>query len=197
MCKLVCVSNRKIFYDKFGADASFSERIRAVLDSGVSVILREKDLDETEYFELLSEIGDPRVIAHSFADAARRFGCAAVHLPPGLLEKTDVSDFSHIGCSVHSAEQAADAERLGADRLTAGHIFATDCKKGLAPRGTELIGEIKRVTHLPVYAIGGITPETAGMAMRAGADGVCVMSGFMRCDDPAEYAAALRAAMRS
>lgn len=43
-----------------------------------------------------------------------------------------------LGTSVHSLEEAREAQTLGADYLTAGHIYATDCKRGLPPRGTGL-----------------------------------------------------------
>ena len=38
-----------------------------------------------------------------------------------------------------------------------------------------------------MYAIGGITPDNAAEVLDAGADGVCVMSGFMRCGNISEY----------
>ena len=37
-----------------------------------------------------------------------------------------------LGCSVHSVEDAIEAEKLGASYLTAGHIFATDCRERTA-----------------------------------------------------------------
>ena len=197
MCELICVTNRKIFYDTFGITASFAGRVREILSEGIRVILREKDLSEDEYYRLLCEVGDRRVTAHSFPDAARRFGCTSLHMPLNALSSSDVSEFETVGCSVHSAEQAALADKYGATYLTAGHIFVTDCKKGLAPRGTELIKDILCVTSLPVYAIGGITPQNAGMTAEAGAAGVCVMSGFMKCADPAELADKFRTVFRN
>ena len=53
------------------------------------------------------------------------------------------------------------------------------------------------MTSLPVYAIGGITPQNAGMTAEAGAAGVCVMSGFMKCADPAELADKFRTVFRN
>lgn len=187
MYKLICVSNRHIFYDVFGKNASFESRIRDILSCGIDVILREKDLDEEEYYALLCRIGDSRVIAHTYADAARRFGCSAVHLPLGILRSGNVSDISSVGSSVHSAAEAQEAEALGADHITAGHVFATDCKKGLEPRGLRFISEVSAAVKIPVYAIGGISPENAPEPVAAGAAGVCVMSGFMRCVSPRDY----------
>lgn len=187
MChKLICVSNRAL------CAGDFIGRIRAVADAGIPVILREKDLNQEEYYKLLCAIDRENVIAHSFVGAARAFGCAQIHLPLPLLETTDVSGFAAVGVSVHAPEEAARAQALGAAYVTAGHVFATDCKKGLPPRGIGLLAAMKSRAEIPVYAIGGITPENAGEALAAGADGVCAMSGFMQCTDVARYLAGYR-----
>ena len=51
------------------------------------------------------------------------------------LQEGVKEQFQRIGTSVHSVEDAKEAERLGVSYMTAGHIYITDCKKGLAPRG--------------------------------------------------------------
>ncbi len=85
-----------------------------------------------------------------------------------------------VGTSVHSPEQLQTAEQLGADYVTAGHIFATDCKKGLPPRGTDFLSDICSRTKLPVYAIGGITSDRIPELRQTGAVGACIMSGTMQ-----------------
>ena len=64
--------------------------------------------------------------------------------------------FTKIGISIHSVEEAKEAEQLGASYLTAGHIYATDCKRGLPPRGLGFLKEVCREVSIPVYGIGGI-----------------------------------------
>ena len=81
--------------------------------------------------------------------------------------------------------------------MTAGHIFATDCKKGLPPRGLDFLKNVCDAVEIPVYAIGGINiassdDSTAYNAMpdisvprlaevmECGAAGGCIMSGMMR-----------------
>lgn len=173
MYKIICVSSRKLCKD------DFVKRIQRICDSGTEVILREKDLAEEEYYKLLCEIDRKEIIAHSFVNAARKFGCGKIHMPLPLLEKTDADDFEEIGVSTHSVCQAVRAYELGASYITIGHIFATDCKKGVPPHGTELITQVRNAVDIPVYAIGGINKENARDAVAAGADGVCMMSGFM------------------
>ena len=70
--------------------------------------------------------------------------------------------FSVRGVSVHSVEDARLAEQCGATYLTAGHVFVTDCKKGLAPRGLDFLHEVCSSVKIPVYAIGGIHEEKYG-----------------------------------
>ena len=90
--------------------------------------------------------------------------------------------FRQIGSSVHSVEDALKAESLGADYLTAGHIYTTDCKKGLPPRGLVFLEEVCRRVSIPVYAIGGIKINEKQLqeVMDCGAKGGCIMSGMMQ-----------------
>jgi thiamine-phosphate pyrophosphorylase len=101
-------------------------------------------------------------------------------MPLPLLTADLCREFDTAGTSVHSTEQLRQAESLGADSVTAGHIFATNCKKGLPPKGTAFLSEICRQTTLPVYAIGGISTEKLPLIAEAGAAGACIMSEAMR-----------------
>ena len=96
-------------------------------------------------------------------------------------EKTakNPGDFLAVGCSVHSVEEAKEAQKLGATYLTAGHIYTTDCKKGLPPRGLDFLREICNAVTIPVYAIGGIHAGTRQIqeVMDCGASGACIMYG--------------------
>ena len=65
-------------------------------------------------------------------------------------------NLQRLGISIHSVEEAKEAEQLGASYLTAGHIYATDCKRGLPPRGLGFLKEVCREVSIPVYGIGGI-----------------------------------------
>lgn len=79
--------------------------------------------------------------------------------------------------SVHSNEDAVLAERLGADRLMTGHIFATKCKD-TAPRGLEYLTDIVQSVNIPVVAIGGITAENYLTVIKAGASDIAVMNSW-------------------
>lgn len=180
MFKIICVTNRKLCDD-------FLTRIDALNRNGAEIILREKDLPETEYEELAKKVISvcPDVTLHTYTVTAKRLGVNKIHIPFSML-KGDMG-FKTVGVSVHSAAEAVTAEKMGADYVTAGHIFATDCKKGLAPRGTGFLTEVVNAVNIPVYAIGGITPENIALIRGTGAAGACIMSGFMQCEDVGKY----------
>ena len=88
-------------------------------------------------------------------------------------------------------EEAEEAASLDALYVIAGHIYDTDCKKGLPGRGLKFLEDVTRQSAIPVYALGGIDASKLTEVRRAGADGACVMSGAMTCADPARYIASL------
>ena len=102
------------------------------------------------------------------------------------LEEEKKKQFRSIGASCHSVAEAQEAARLGCTYITAGHVFVTDCKKGLAPRGLAFLQEVVESVAIPVYAIGGIGSENAASVRKTGAAGVCVMSGLMQCENVEE-----------
>ena len=153
-----------------------------------ALILREKDLCGADYAILARDMAElckdteTELILHSFPEVAERLGISAVHMPfhkfmemPEVLKKK----FPTLGVSVHSMQDAILAQKGGATYLTAGHIFATDCKKGLPPRGLDFLREVCRAVSVPVYAIGGIHGDNMESCIRAGAAGVCMMSEYM------------------
>lgn len=188
MSDLLCVTSRRLCKTDF---LKRIEEIAAAHPAGI--ILREKDLSEEDYTLLAKKVlkicqtqGTPCIL-HSFYRTAVRLGCRRIHLPlPVLLtlSENDKAAFNAIGSSCHSREDALLAEKLGCTYISAGHIFNTDCKKGLPGRGIPFLKDLCRSVSIPVYAIGGITADNISAVRNAGAAGACIMSGFMTCDSP-------------
>lgn len=160
------------------------------------IILRAKELPESGYRALAQQAleicrgYDTKLTLHYFWKTAIELGADSIHLPLHVLRQLSSAEkrhFSCIGASCHCPEEAAEAEKLGAGYITAGHVFATDCKKGLEPRGLDFLRRVCESVALPVYAIGGITPENIASVRSCGASGACVMSGFMKCGDPEAF----------
>lgn len=181
----ICVTNRTLCRN------DFLTRIDHIAKKGVAdaILLREKDLTEREYLELAEKVlsicksHNRRCILHTYYKAAKELGCKEIHLPLPLLQKMreegEKEWFTTVGTSVHSLKQANLAMHLQADYMTAGHIFETDCKKGLPGRGLSFLSKVVCKSEVPVYGIGGISADNAGQIMETGAAGVCIMSGFM------------------
>jgi thiamine-phosphate pyrophosphorylase len=167
------------------------------------LIIREKALEEAAYLALFQKVweksnplrmkegGDflsdiekrPMLIPHTYVSAARQAGTDAIHLPFALFQKYHgtgkLEGITHIGVSIHAPEEAARAQELGAAYVTAGHIFATGCKPGLAPRGIPFLEQVCASVSIPVYAIGGIHWHNLPLIRQTKASGACMMSEYM------------------
>lgn len=157
------------------------------------IILREKDLNEEEFLvfaKRAKEICEKHGVFLSismFFEAAKRLSVKNVHLSfKAYIENQDKLDFfEKVGVSVHSLEEALKVnETKRADYALFGHIFETDCKKGLAPRGVLMLREICERSRLPVFAIGGIKKENVKEVLQSGAKDFCIMSELMECENP-------------
>lgn len=185
MYKRICVTNRKL------VRGDFVEQLKRAIESGCdAVILREKDLDKDAYEKLAVQVSAVcknyaiPCILHTYYEVASHLDLDALHMPfEGFLNLTveQKNRFAILGVSVHSIEEAVRAYQAGATYLTAGHIFPTDCKKDLAPRGLEFLQAVCVAVPIPVYAIGGIHSDNAMKCIGQGAAGVCMMSDYMKC----------------
>lgn len=98
--------------------------------------------------------------------------------------------------SVHSLAEAEQAVSGGADGLLLGTIWPTASHPDTASTGPELIDRVARC-GVPVWAIGGVTPERAREACDAGAWGVASISAVWDATDPNRAALALLEPWRS
>ena len=189
---MICITDRN------ACPNDFLERIQRIAAARPdAIILREKDLSVSNYWLLARQCRDicakegTELVLHSHWDIARTLGVPSLHMTfPAFDEQPDAfGDFAQLGVSVHSVSEALMAERNGATRLIAGHIFATESKKGAPPRGLSFLAEICNAVSIPVFAIGGVKPERMGEIIHAGAAGGCALSSFMTTNDPAALVA--------
>lgn len=194
MYKMLAITNRHLcnndFLDQIQDICSLNEKNTVI--KSVSIVLREKDLSENDYKDLATKVlkickkNNTECILHTYYKVARELNCKKIHLPLHILKsKPDVcKGFNEVGVSIHSVNEAIEAINLGATYIIAGHIFATDCKKDIPPRGLSFLSSVCSSVNIPVYAIGGILPANAQKAINVGADGICIMSGLMTCKNP-------------
>ena len=183
MYKKICITNRHLVC------GDFIKKIESIASSDVDmIILREKDLEETEYEKLAADVvkicsaAGKKCMLHTFKSVAVRLNHPYIHLPfkdfMGLDEQ-EKSFFKIIGVSTHSVNEAIKAQENGASYITASHIFPTDCKADLAPRGLDFLRDVCDSVNIPVYALGGINEDNTNECIKCGAAGVCMMSGLM------------------
>ncbi|MCB2358572.1 thiamine phosphate synthase [Clostridium estertheticum] len=194
MYKLLAITNRHLcnndFLQQIQSICSLNEKNTMI--KSVSIVLREKDLSENDYKNLATKVleickkNNAECILHTYYKVARELNCKKIHLPLHVLKsKPDIcKEFNEVGVSIHSVNEAIEAVNLGATYIIAGHIFATNCKKDVPPRGLSFLSSVCSSINIPVYAIGGILPANAQKAINAGADGICIMSGLMTCENP-------------
>lgn len=137
----------------------------------------------------------PAIFVHNFADFALRAGERNLWLPLGVLRSFSAArgaeflraNFKKLVASCHSEAEAREALELGASAICLSHIFATDCKAGLAPKGLNLIRAVRGFYGGEIYALGGITPRNFASVLRAGADRIAVMSSAMAARDASDF----------
>lgn len=192
--QMIAVTNRRLCRpdSKNPAGSNFNlktflKQIDLIAALGVrAIVLREKDLSCEAYETLAGKVlpicavHGTELILHGFADAAIRLDHRKIHLPLALLRETKTDGFEKIGTSVHSIEEALEAQSLGAHYLFAGNIYETTCKQGLPGRGLTFLQQLCTRCDIPVYAIGGVTLGRMPEILQTGAAGGCMMSGFMQ-----------------
>ena len=161
----------------------------------VALTLREKDLDKNEYLKLIEEIYPIcqkykiNLILHQNYDLNLddKYNIEGIHLSYNIFKSLNenikaelIKKYKRIGVSVHSLNEAKEVENLGASYVIAGHIFETDCKKGLEPRGLKFIEDLSSALSIPIFAIGGIDEKNSLSVINSGAFGVCMMSTLMK-----------------
>ncbi len=163
-----------------------------------AVIVREKTKVDATLLGLLQTIlargfDSEKIIVHGRVDIATVANIQKVQLPSHGIPLTLAKEqFPHLsfGRSIHSHRGAETAVHEGADWLLYGHLFPTDSKQGLPPRGTEELYRITTSLPVPVYAIGGIQVKHIQALRKAKVAGLAVMSSIFTSDNPKEAAQA-------
>ena len=168
--------------------------------------LREKDLPGLRLLELAKSLkdaihGSALLVINERVDVAAAVDADGVQLgeealPVGAAREILGPD-KLIGRSVHLVKGADQAVADGAHFLVVGTMFATGSHIGEEPAGPGLIRRIAPGRPVPLIGIGGINPSNLGQVMRAGADGVAVITSILASPDPRDAAQRLKEAMFS
>ncbi|MDE3260759.1 MAG: thiamine phosphate synthase [Acidobacteriota bacterium] len=148
--------------------------------------LRDREASDREFERFLevlaSEARDvlSRVVVNDRLALAAAFPVAGVHLPAtGLPVAAVRSRFPRgrllLGRSVHGVDAAVAAERDGADYVILGPVAPTGGKRPLPP---DVFRETCRRLRIPVWAVGGLTPENLERLRGVGVSGFAAIRSF-------------------
>ena len=199
--KLNIISNRKLCENENlekQIEKIFSAYQRKIILENFEIIaltLREKDLYKNEYLKLVEKIYPIcqkyriDLILHQNYDLILedKYNIEGIHLSYNTFKSLNknireelIRKYKKIGVSIHSVDEAKEVENLGANYVVAGHIFKTDCKKDLEPRGLKFIQELSLILTIPIFAIGGIDEKNSLSVINNGAFSICMMSTLMK-----------------
>lgn len=198
-CSLYLVTDRRLSLGR-----TTIEIVRAAVEGGVTCVqLRDKHASTREFLdearrvrEMLAGTNVPLII-NDRLDVALAVGADGVHLGQTDMHISDarrlVGERLVIGISAESVADAIRAEAEGADYIGVSPVFTTPTKMDTAPPlGLEGLRAIRRTVRLPLVAIGSIRHDNAAEVLRAGADGLAVVSAIVSAPCPRMAAAALR-----
>jgi thiamine-phosphate pyrophosphorylase len=197
--RLYLVTDRRLMLGRPIEDVVLS----AVRGGVTAVQWREKTMADRDFLQLarslaavLKPLGIPLII-NDRAEIAASCGAAGVHLGgrdiPVSEARRLLGPGAIIGLSVETMEQAEAAEAMDVDYLGVSPVFSTPTKTDAGPAWEiEGLRRLRARTRLPLIAIGGINASNAASVLRAGADGLAVVSAVCSAPDPEAAAREVR-----
>jgi thiamine-phosphate pyrophosphorylase len=169
----------------------------AVIAGGCRLVqLREKEWSTRQFLALARALGDRAraagvtFIVNDRADVALAVNADGLHVGqddlPAPVARRLLRPEMILGVSIHSVEQARQAQAEGADYIAVGSIYPTGTKPAFELVGLDLLRRVRPLIRVPLVAIGGITLENAAAVVKAGADAVAVISAVCGAPEPEE-----------
>jgi thiamine-phosphate pyrophosphorylase len=190
--------------DRGLAGRPLEEIVYGALIGGVTMVqLREKTCPTGEFIKIAETIHS---ICKSFqaplmindrVDVAFAVDAEGVHIGqsdmPYKTARSILGAGKIIGLSVESVQDALDAEEFDVDYLGVSPVFFTPTKTDVRRAlGLEGLAQIKSFSHHLLVAVGGVNASNAEQVIRAGADGIAVVSAICAAENPQEAAVQLR-----
>lgn len=169
--------------DRTPDPAAVAER----LPRGAGVIYRAFGaVGALETARRLREIADARgltLLVGLDAGLAEACGADGVHLPERALAEPSAMRADHpdwiLTSAAHGPRGIVAAEVLGMDAVLLSPVFPSRSRSAGQPLGVERFSAMARSAGLPVYALGGVTAETAPALIGSGAAGIAAVEGLL------------------
>jgi len=119
------------------------------------------------------------LIVNDDQSLGRSIGVHGLHLSSNNLRRCwSRPDFAWVGASVHDAAELAKAVKLELDYVLLGPVLPTASHPEAETLGWEKFTEIAAHSPIPVFALGGMTPELLATAQACGAHGIALMRNW-------------------
>lgn len=188
------ITDRRLFTDR-DLEALLETLFSGVPAGTLAIQVREKDLPARPLFELTRRIiavarpYDVPVLVNDRLDVAMAAKADGIHLPVSGLPPTKVrAIFSGlVGVSCHSMSDVLSLSPSLVDFATIGPVFETPSKRAYGPPiGLKVVTEAAKHSKVPLFGIGGITPQNAQLLRGTGVRGVAAISAVWTAQDPAK-----------
>lgn len=168
--------------DKIGA----AEKITTAATRSVQQIrLRQSTLNDADYLAWIKIVLPIARACHlvTLIDNADylSFGAQGVHLTSAKLLtqlQRPISKQYILAASTHDRAQLQHAMRLDIDFVVLGPVKKTATHPDAVALGWEKFAELIKDTSIPVYALGGLTPDDLHTAKQWGACGIAGIRGI-------------------
>jgi thiamine-phosphate pyrophosphorylase len=182
--------------------AALDWTIREAAAGGAQIIqLREKNLTDRELLARARQVrrwtreAGVLFFMNDRPDIARLAEADGVHIGQDELPVKEARRIvgldALMGVSTHNLDQVRQAVLDGASYIGVGPTFRSGTKHFDELAGLEFVRQAAAETSLPAFVIGGVTVETIGAAVAAGARRVAVSQAICQAEDPRAVAAEL------
>jgi thiamine-phosphate pyrophosphorylase len=193
---------------RLGGGRSVIEQAAAAIAGGADVIqLREPEMPTADLVELgramraLTRRTGTTFVMNDRVDVALVVDADGVHLGQDDMRPADARSLLGpdriIGVSAGNPREYQLVLEQGADYIGVGPVYQTGSKGDAGTAiGPDGIATMRRLTDLPIVAIGGLSAENLSPVVSAGADGIAVISAVISQPDIAEAARVLKDALQ-
>lgn len=166
-------------------------------EKGMGALVGTEKYALAEELQFICQRAEVPFIVNDDIDLALAINADGIHIgqedEPVSLVREKIGD-KILGVSVHNVHEANLALEKGADYFGVGPIYPTNSKDDAKTvQGVKIIKDLRvQGFTIPIVGIGGITADNAGDVMKAGADGVSVISAISLENTPESAAAKLK-----
>ncbi len=162
----------------------FLGTLEKALLAGIRLVqLRSKLLSANDYLKLVEEtvLLCHRHGARLITNGPVSVGCCAadgVHMTSAQLMRCKVSDLSSqllISAACHNKKELQHAANIGVDFATLSPVLPTASHPDTPALGWKRFAETVSCATMPVFALGGLTDDDLGVAMKNGAHGIAAI----------------------